>query len=80
MLRARFLSANQLELIDDAARKCLFLKKPDLQAQLMSGPCVAAALSLVHGVRTEHTMEECYDTIEDYVQGGDGGETRRIMR
>ena len=80
MLKARFLSPERLAQIPGASKKGFFLKRPTLKEELSSPAFVTAMLNILHGFRMQHTPAQCYQIIEDYVQGGDGGVTRRLMR
>ena len=65
----------------DAHLDGIFPQDPDLKQFLVSGPCVAAGLSLQHGFESENNEAACRQTIEDYAQlGGDGGLTEDRMR
>lgn len=65
----------------DIEKDGVFLKDPDLQAFLTSGPAVAAGLQMQHLFEMQYNKEHCVDLIENYVSwGGDGCLTEDTVR
>lgn len=51
----------------DIEKDGVFLKDPDLQAFLTSGPAVAAGLQMQHSFEMQYNKEQCVDLIENYL-------------
>lgn len=77
---ARFIEAAALESIPDAKAKGIFAKDPSAKDFVRSGPAQICGWKLLHGHMRTYTQDECYSMIERYVDGDDGGLTRRCMR
>ena len=66
--------------VEDPVNKGVFKKDPTLKTFLKSGPAIAATLSFIRGHMHKKTEAACRRSIEDYVDGREGGVTRRILR
>jgi len=65
----------------DASRDGVFVREPDLEDFLRSGPGVLAGLIAQHGFECNHTQDECERVVAHYAEGGgDDGVTWHTMR
>ena len=58
----------------------VFTPDPSAKDFVRSGAAVTGLWKIVHGHMLAYSLQGCYDTIEQYVDGHDGGLTRRCMR
>ena len=81
--KGQFVSAAKLRSLGGAERckaRGVFLRDPSLKTFLKSRAAAHAMLRLVHGFAKDNSLDECERIIEEYVDGKDGGLTRRTMR
>ena len=56
------------------------MKDPTAKEFVRSGPAICAGWKMLHGHMAKFSAAECYNHIENYVDGFDNGLTRRCMR
>ena len=78
--RARFLHPQFLEAYPDHERDGFFASDPSLGKFLATDQASVAGLRLQHAFEATHSKDECYELIENYVNGGDSYLTEDMMR
>jgi hypothetical protein len=78
--QARFVEQSVLDTIENSDAKGIFLKDPSAKEFVRSGPAICAGWKMLHGHMAQFTAAQCYNHIENYVDGWDKGLTRRCMR
>ena len=77
---ATFVEQSVLSKIENPAAKGIFLKDPTAKDFVVSDPAVGAGWKMVHAWMAKYSEQNCYDRIEECVDGHDGGLTRKCMR
>ena len=78
--RARFIHKKFLVNYPDHEQDGIFEADPSLNKFLATSQASIAGLKLQWAFEAEHNLEECYQIIEDYCNGGDGYLTEDVMR
>ena len=78
--RARFIHKKFLVNYPDHEQDGIFEADPSLNKFLETSQASIAGLKLQWAFEAEHNLEECYQIIEDYCNGGDGYLTEDVMR
>ena len=78
--RARFIHKKFLVNYPDHEQDGIFEADPSLNKFLATSQASIASLKLQWAFEAEHNLEECYQIIEDYCNGGDGYLTEDVMR
>jgi hypothetical protein len=78
--RARFVHPQFLEKYPDHERDGFFPSDPSLSKFLSTDQASVAGIRLQHAFEATHSKDNCYELIENYVNGGDSYLTEDMMR
>ncbi|CAE7674583.1 unnamed protein product [Symbiodinium sp. CCMP2592] len=78
--KARFVHGKFLRHYPDHEKDGIVEADPSLSKFLSTSQASIAGLKLQWAFEVDHSMEDCYQLIEDYCNGGDGRLTEDIMR
>lgn len=77
---ATFVEKRVYDTIENPESKGVFLKDPNARDFVVSSPAVGAGWKIMHGWMTKYSEKQCYEEIENYVDGADKGLTRKSLR